>query len=161
MKRTIHACLAIFSAALVSSRSLEAQHPSVPACYQFDRKYFNWVGRPPNGGSVVVDSSAIIRLDSTAHSRERGAYPPPDGRAVQVPSMKADSFTMRRWLGMSFWRPIRSDSIELSWRNGLYGPVFRLALRSDSLVGRVRFTTDVVGAEPPAQLASASRIRCP
>ena len=75
--------------------------------------------------------------------------------------MAADSVTMQRWLGMSYWRPIRSDSIDLVWRNGLYGPVFRLAWRSDSLVGRVRFTTDVAGAEPPPQPASAVRIQSP
>src|SRR4051812_37353135 len=148
LKRAMNAYLAITSATLISHGSLHAQEPSVAGCYQFDRMYFHWVGRPPAGGSVFIDSSGVIRLDSTAHPRERGAYPPSDARAVHVPSMKVDSLAMQRWLGMSFWRPIRSDSIELSWRNGLFGPLFRLALRPDSLVGRVRFTTDVAGAEP-------------
>ena len=65
-----------------------------------------------------------------------------------------------RWLGFSAWHPIGRDSVEVHWRNGLSGPVFRLAVRGDSLVGRVRFTTDVVGAEPPAEPASAVRVPC-
>ena len=161
MKRTLHAYLAICAVTFAATESLQAQAArGAVACYRFDRSYFHWVGRPPAGGSVFNDSSRIVRLDTTAHP-SRGNYPPLDARSVDVPAMRVDSFATQRWLTMSFWRPMRSDSIELRWRNGLYGPVFRLSRKADSLVGRVRFTTDIVGAEPPAQPASAVRIQCP
>jgi hypothetical protein len=44
----------------------------------------------------------------------------------------ADSLVSRDWLRASGWLPVGSDSINVSWRNGLYGPVFRLAV-TDSL----------------------------
>jgi hypothetical protein len=160
MKRTLRAYLVVGAAAFPTTGSLHAQASSGAACYRFDRSYFQWVGRPPAGGSVSIDSSRIVRLDVTAHT-SRGKYPPPDARSVFVPAMRVDSFTTQQWLGMSFWRPLELDSVELIWHNGLFGPVFRLSRKADSLVGHVRFTTDVAGAEPPAQPASAVRIRCP
>jgi hypothetical protein len=75
--------------------------------------------------------------------------------------MHADSVTMQRWLGPSYWRAVGPDSIAVVWRNGLYGPVFALHFTHDSLVGRVRATTDVAGGEQPSQAARASRIDCP
>lgn len=160
MRRTVRAYLVVFALAWTSAGPLRAQRTPGPACYRFDRKYFVWVGTARSGGSVVVDSSRIVRLDPAAHPSRR-SYPPANARSVSVPAMKVDSFATQRWLSMSFWRPVHADSIELSWRNGLFGPVFRLAVRSDSLLGRVRFTTDVVGAEPPAQPAAAVRTACP
>ena len=75
--------------------------------------------------------------------------------------MRVDSFTTERWLGMSFWRPLSADSVEIHWRNGLYGPVMRLSIRGDSLRGRTLFTTDVIGDDPLWEPAVGVRIGCP
>ena len=160
MKPTLLKSVIVAAAVLGMRGTLHAQHPSSAACYRFDRPYFTAVGRPPGGGAVFTDSSSVVSLDSAAHASRPSGYPPADARAVHVPAMRVDSISTRMWLEMSFWRPFASDSIELSWRNGLYGPIFRLMVRSDSLVGRVRFTTDVVGREPLAQPASAVRVPC-
>ena len=146
----------------VLSANTQAQTKSaVGGCYRFDRAYFGWVGRPPGGGNVVIDSARLIRLDSTSHPRPHGTWPPVDARVVRVPSMLVGPSTTSEWLNMSFWRVTPPDGVELQWRNGLYGPVFRLVVAGDSLRGQVRFTTDVVGAEPPPARAVAVRVPCP
>ena len=138
-----------------------AQLPTeTPQCYQFDRQYFHWVGRRPGGGPLF-DSTSVVMLSPESHlphlliSSERRA------RVLVPPTMRADSSTMRSWLGPSHWRSVLPDSVEIVWRNGFYGPVFRMQVRADTLRGRVRFTTDVVGAEPPPEDAAAVRILCP
>lgn len=130
-------------------------------CYRFDRAYFGWVGRPPNGGEVLIDSSRIIRLDTMPHASRGSQWAPSDAFAVSVPAMRVDTFTARRWHEMSFWRPITADSIEIHWRNGLYGPVLRLLVRGDSVHGRMQYTTDIVGAEPRPESATGARVECP
>lgn len=150
----------VLSAAITASAHAQAAAARA-GCYRFDRSYFGWVGRPLTGGGTLIDSASVIRLDSAAHPQSPGNWVPPDARAVAVPAMSVDSFTVRLWLGVSFWRAVSSDEIEIQWRNGLYGPVFRLAVRGDSLKGSVRFTTDVAGAEPPLERASATRVACP
>ena len=125
------------------------------ACYEFDRRYFHWVGRPPGGGDVFRDSTAIIGLLPETHVHDSAAF------AVVPPSMEADSFTVRRWRRQSRWSYLGADSLFLVWRNGLYGPVFRLSIGSDSLLGEVRFTTDMAGAERQPESASAVRMICP
>ena len=151
---------ALLNLALAGSVNAQAAL-GAPTCYRFDRYYFGWVGRPPAGRQwPLVDSSRVIQLDSAAHAPPAGFSPNSNARAVHIPSMHADARTMERWLGFSSWQPIGGDSVELHWRNGLSGPVFRLAVRKDSLVGRVRFTTDVVGAEPPPETARAVRVPC-
>src|SRR3954447_24211381 len=151
----------VLTVVLAAQVSAQRQSPAGTSCYRFDRSYFGWVGRPPAGGEVLIDSSRVIRLDSAVHPRPLPFAAPQDARPVRVPSMSVDSSSTRRWLEWSFWRPIGADSIELQWRNGFYGPVFRMATRRDSLEGRVRFTTDVVGADPPPQSAFGVRVPCP
>ena len=36
-------------------------------CFQFDRQYFHWGGRPPGGGDYLIDSSAVVRLSPELH----------------------------------------------------------------------------------------------
>ena len=161
MNHVVRTGFAICLSTLFACRTPHTQSPSVAACYRFDQSYFTWVGRPPEGGNVFTGSSSVVSLDAAAHPPAFPDYPPPDARAVHVPTMVVDSFNKARWLGMSFWRPLQADSVELNWINGLYGPVFKLIARGDSLVGRVRFTTDVAGREQKTQAASAMRIACP
>ena len=53
-----------------------------------------------------------------------------------------------------------ADTVVVSWTNGMHGPVFLMGVRGDTLRGRVRFTTDIVGEEPPPEDAWAVRIAC-
>jgi hypothetical protein len=47
------------------------------------------------------------------------------------------------------------------WRNGLYGPVFRMRVRGDSLVGEYTTTSDAHPSPPPPPSAprSANAVR--
>src|SRR5688500_4257774 len=137
---------------------------AISGCYRFDRAYFSWVGRLPGRSVVIRDSTRVLRLfaRSTVQHVFRGA-----GLDVQPIPFLVDSITARRWLGPSYWTfsNVRlfphPTMIDVVWRNGLSGPVFRLSAIRDTLRGQVRFTTDVAGAEPPAQPAWAVRIPCP
>jgi hypothetical protein len=143
------------TASLASATPSYAQQAAADACFKFDRSYFHWVGRPPGGGPVLIDSSAVVRLLTTEAEHGRDRY------AILPPSMSVDSFATRRWTQSSGWRRLAADSIEVSWYNGLYGPLLRVAQYGDSLRGHVRFRTDVIGAERPSEPASAVRIECP
>ena len=133
---------------------------AISGCYRFDRPYFNWfnlgAANPRRG---ATDSSAIVRLSSRAESRFR--HPGLPGFDIQPMPFTEDSTTARRWLQFSHWTAVDSNTVEIVWRNGLYGPVFRLVVRGDTLRGQVRFTTDVVGAEPPPEPAMGVRMPCP
>ena len=125
-------------------------------CFQFDRQYFHWGGRPPGGGEFLYDSSAVVRLSPELHpSTDRAPV-----RRLLVPSMEVDSRSRRRWESFSYWQLRDADTVVVSWTNGMYGPVFLMEVGGDTLRGRVRFTTDVHGAEPPPEDAWAVRITC-
>jgi len=131
----------------------------VSGCYRFDRAYFQWVGRRPNERAVVVDSTRVLRLAPTsvvAHRLVSGSV-----MDVYAVPFVADSSTTQRWLGPSHWTFVDRTTLNVVWRNGLYGPVFQLSIAGDTLRGQVRFTTDVVGAEPPPERAFAVRMSCP
>src|SRR6187200_544137 len=75
-------------------------------CFRFDRSYFSWVGRPPGGGAVFVDSNAVVRFSWTIH---------PDivaSRVLTVPSMIVDSAAANSWLQASGWRVFARDSVD-------------------------------------------------
>jgi len=132
-------------------------------CYHFDRPYFTAVGRFPNG-PVFSRSADVLKLrpDSSA-ALAPGARRLPM-RAVQPIPFLVDFFTYHIWMSMSGWRRIGADSVEIEWRNGLYGPVFRMAVRADSLVGQFIQTTDAHPyPEPPPRApepARAVRVHC-
>lgn len=130
---------------------------AISGCYRFDRPYFHWVGRRAGDRAVVIESTYVVRLGPTRTTPSTFAR---SGLDVLPVPFDADATTARRWLGPSYWS-LDGDVLNVVWRNGLSGPVFRLSLAGDSLHGRVRFTTDVVGNEPPSQAASAVRIACP
>lgn len=150
--------LQVVTAVVLLVPSARAQAPAaLVGCYRFDRPYFSWVGRRPGDSHVYTDTSSVIRLFATTlvpHDMVRG-----NALDLEPQPFRADSTTRRRWLRASGW-VATSDSMMLSWRNGLYGPVFLLAIRGDTLRGRVRFTTDVVGREPPPEAATAVRVPC-
>ena len=147
---------AIIGPAWRSSRAQDAR--TVSGCYRFDRAYFSWVGRRPAGRAVVRDSTAIVRLSDTTALRHVLV----SGRVLDLEPLPfiADSSTRQEWLAPSHWR-LDAGVADVVWRNGLYGPVFRLSVHGDTLRGTVRFTTDVAGAEPPSQPAWAVRLPCP
>jgi hypothetical protein len=153
-------CLPLLRLSTVTAVALLVIHSELAAqrvpddCFRFDRKYFSWVGRPPDGGAVFADSSAVVRFSWTTHPSIVGS------RVLTVPAMLVDSAAANSWLRASRWRVFAKDSVEVSWYNNLYGTAFRLGGRGDTLVGRVRFLTDN-GPEPPSQRATAVRIPCP
>jgi hypothetical protein len=132
---------------------------ALSGCYRFDRAYFKWVGRAPGKSAVVRDSTRDLRL----FGRSGMTHWLVNGPALDVQPIPfvADSFTTLRWLGPSHWSISAPYTVNIVWRNGLYGPVFRLAVAGDTLRGQVRFTTDVDGAEPPPEQAWAVRVACP
>jgi hypothetical protein len=82
---------------------------------------------------------------------------------VEPTPFVVDSGHHRLYLSLSGWKAMPGDSIRLQWLNGLYGPMFRLAVRGNSLVGTFVQSTDVITAgEPPprARPASAVRVAC-
>lgn len=145
---------------IVVAASAQAQDTAaVSGCYSFDRAYFQWVGRRPGESAVVTDSTSVIRLSSGSeikHQLVRG----PVLDVFPIP-FAADSRTVERWLSPSNWTFENANTVNVVWRNGLYGPVFRLNVRGDTLRGQVRFTTDVAGAEPPPEPALALKVACP
>jgi hypothetical protein len=154
--RALLICFIAFDTAAGQRPTLES------TCYQFDQPYFTAVGRFP-GGAVFTRRSAVLRFrpDSTPAISPRLARIPM--RAVEPVPFEVDSFTYQRWMSMSGWRMFGADSVEIHWRNGLHGPVFRMALRGDSLVGRFVQTTDAhpIPEPPPrSEPARAVRIRC-
>lgn len=148
----------------VVARIASAQNTNLErTCYRFDQPYFSAVGKFP-GGAVFhrITDTLSFRGDSTPliapHLRRLPM------RAVEPIPFVVDSFTYHRWMSMSGWHMIGADSVEIVWRNGLYGPIFRMALRGDSLVGQFIQTTDArpyPEPPPPApQPARAVRIAC-
>lgn len=129
-------------------------------CYRFDSAYFPVIGRHPQTGALVSLRTADLAL--------LPASPPPDAAphpqapyAVRPIPFTVDTFTARRWAARSGWTPMGPDSVQVTWRNGLFGPVFRLAVRGDSLRGTVVHTTDVVGPPVRRGAAAAIRVSCP
>jgi predicted peptidase len=69
-----------------------------------------------------------------------------------------------RWLENSYWRSLPGDSIQAIWREGFYGPIFRMHVDGDTLRGTVLQTTDVFiegRPRPQPQPVTAVRVRCP
>ncbi len=156
-------CTALISLAVtvLGADAANAQLDSLATrCFRFDRQYFHWVHRAPGGERSFVDSSAVVRFaEERFHFRSgRGLDPP--GRQLLVPTMEVDPRSRRRWRDFSYWQVGGSDTVKVSWRDGLSGPVFLLEVQGDTLRGQVRFTTDVVGAEPPPEDAWAVRVAC-
>lgn len=129
-------------------------------CYRFDQAYFPVIGRDTGSGVVVSRSTAELAL--------LDAPPPPDfvmdteeRHAVRPIPFGVDTFTVRRWMSRSGWTSLPGDSVQVVWRNGLFGPVFRLARHGDSLSGTVVHTTDVLSRAPLRGSATAVCIACP
>ncbi len=63
----------------------------------------------------------------------------------------------------AFWVPVTGDSVRLVWTNGLVELDARLAVRGNTLEGRVRVFPDMMAeARPsPGAAARAVRVRCP
>jgi hypothetical protein len=131
------------------------------ACFLFDKPYFSAV--TGFGNAVKNTATATIRLD-TESAPPFGASTRSDMLGVTPIPFPVDSFTSRQWRSMSGWRRTASDSVGITWRNGLYGPVFTLKQSGDSLIGTVLHTTDRivdgkwVTSGPFA--ARAKRVRC-
>jgi hypothetical protein len=115
--------------------------PSVPAaaqastrssCYAFDRPYFTWINADHE--RPHTDSTHVLRLLSIRQSRLR--VPVIRAQDVQPVPFEVDSATKFRWERFSYWMVNDSGLVEISWRNGLYGPVFHLEVSGDSLYGR-------------------------
>jgi len=133
---------------------------TIAGCYRFDTAEFPVIGRDTSTRAVVSFSTSELELLEPS--------PPPDvvphaqlPHAVRPIPFGVDPFTVRRWSALSGWRFLSADSVEVTWRNGLFGPVLRLAVRGDSLRGTFEETTDVAGRPPRRRSASAVRIPCP
>ena len=149
---------------LFAAKASAAQKTTLErTCYRFDRPYFTAVGRFP-ADSVFTRRAGMLRFRADSTPAISPRLPRLPMRAVEPLPFVVDSFTYHRWMSMSGWRMLGADSVEIHWRNGLYGPVFRMAVRGDSLVGQVVQTTDAhpIPEPPPRppQRAVAVRISC-
>jgi hypothetical protein len=133
----------------------------IAGCYEFDRRVFIIAHINRTTRTSRVDSTAVMRLDAEPMATTFGG-----GRGLRVTPVPAhsDSIAARRWLGISHWHPLPPDSIYVEWRDGLWGPVFRLALRDSLLEGTVLQTTDahIEGTpRPTPEPIAGRRIVCP
>jgi hypothetical protein len=105
--------------------------------------------------SVFRDSSAVVILSPQDHP----ASGTPGAKALVAMGMPAVRSTRstREW---SFWRLVGPDTVEVAWLTGFGGTTLRLQVRGDTLRGRLRITTDVVGRAPKTGGAWALRIAC-
>jgi hypothetical protein len=133
----------------------------VAGCYQLDQPVFVIVDFLRATRTSRVDSTAVMRLYTDSMATTFGG-----GRGLRftpVPT-HTDSLVAKRWLGISHWRPLGADSIYVEWRNGLWGPVLRLAVQDSLLDGTVLQTTDVHiegRPRPTPQPIGGRRISCP
>jgi hypothetical protein len=61
------------------------------------------------------------------------------------------------------WRPVRSDSVTVSWSTGFHGIELEFAVRGDTLTGREARFSDARPRgepEPPGVPVLATRVRC-
>lgn len=146
------------------ARVASAQNATLAhTCYRFDRPYFTAVGRFAGAPVYTRRADVLAFRDDSAP-----VIAPAIGRipmlAVEPVPFVVDSFTYHQWVSMSGWRMISRDSVEVHWRNGLYGPIFRMALRADSLVGQFIQTSDAhpIPEPPPRppEVARAGRVSC-
>ena len=143
-------------------------------CYQFDRAYFGSQLRSPRTGAFVYDTTAVVRLyavnarpptrpDSADRRPMLALFDHPDA-LVYDPARRAGL-----GVGAGYWVALGSDSLELSWSNGLEGAHFRLAIRHDGLDGTVVAGGDVIQSDPvtgdiaplPSAPATAVGVPCP
>ena len=129
-------------------------------CYRFDRAYFGW-SRSDSTGRPTADTSGVVQLSALAHDPYPLVPRRPSVRVVKVPLLRGSPGLAAMWLGPSYWEPVGPDSAVIVWRDGFVGPVFRVQLRGDSLVGNMRWTTDEPGRIDPLIPARAIRIVCP
>jgi len=152
--RCLILCAVVASGASAQTATLER------TCYRFDQPYFVAVGRFPGGPVFTRRTDALsFHADSTPLISPR--IPRLPMKAVEPMPFVVDSFTHQQWMSMSGWRMIGADSVEIHWRNGLYGPIFRMAVRGDSLVGQFIQTTDAhpIPEPPPRAPESARAVR--
>lgn len=162
MKR-VFACFALLVWSGTGRAAAAQRSAAALNCYRFDNAYFVAAGRLADG-SIGETRAAMIRLGD-----DSAPAPASVPHAYQMAPVEAIPFVVDpthhyAYLSRSGWRAIPGDSIRLQWLNGFYGPMFRLAVRGDSLVGTFVQTTDalVIGEPPPkARPASAVRVACP
>jgi hypothetical protein len=95
--------------------------PVFRRCFQFDRAYFRW-NTLTAAGDIVVDSSAILALDTMPHPGLAQNLNPA-ARRVDPLMPRANAFS-EKWLDYSMWR-MRKDTTEVVWYNGGAGLRFR------------------------------------
>jgi hypothetical protein len=137
----------------------------IAGCYELDRRVFIIANFNRATRTSRVDSTAVMRLYAEPMATTYGG-----GRGLRVTPIPAhiDSIAARRWLGISHWYPLPADSFYVEWRDGLWGPVLRLAIRDSLLEGTVLHTTDayIEGTprptpRPTPQPIGGRRIACP
>jgi hypothetical protein len=159
MMRLFITCL-VFSASVAPVGSLSAQDvTTISGCYEFDRIYFFWFSRALQGG-MRTDSSRVLHLLATTDDARRSG----ETRVFEVRPVPftVDSFTLRRWGRTSYWSVDTQGVVEVSWREGTFGPAFRLTAVGDTLRGQVQQMPGLLsGWQSPPEDAWAVRTRCP
>jgi hypothetical protein len=127
----------------------------------------------PGGGGISLMPGPVLRPGRDARlERVPADTPATPHRLVPVFTLPevtrhdaAGRVPYQRW---GYWRPLPSDSMELSWYDGFHGPLFRVAIRGDSLLGTVMHRSDVMRRDsvtgrivrPPLLPARAVRVAC-
>lgn len=149
-------------ASLALASPLAAQRPAdIAGCFRFDSAYFPVIGLQAVTNRVISMQADVLELLLEA--------PPPDigNRRSSTPYAirpagfsTVDTMTYRRWMSSSGWEPLGTDSIEVRWYNGLFGPVMRLAVGRDTLRGTGRHLTDVRPSPESRFSVVAVRVPC-
>lgn len=148
---------AVLAGGCLAAHRVEAQsREAVAGCYSFNKSIFSWFTYERWSETALHGETGLIELTSEPVTRSTvGA-----AWRVRVPSL-LDAEESARWDERSYWRRIGLDSLEISWFNGLFGPLARMRIAGDSLVGAQHYRSDVDPfAAPRWSPVMAHRRRC-
>jgi hypothetical protein len=125
-------------AGLATSAHAQERVYGPPICVRFDSAYFI-LSVYHSGAGTTHRPTALVQLD-TAPATTR---PTRDYRLVPL-AVDTTGFPPPTWTKPPYWRRM-GNSIYVSWHTGLWGPVFQLTQRGDTLTGTVTHMTDAIG----------------
>jgi len=156
LRRAIRVAAVLASGVLASHRVSAQSVEAISGCYSFNKSIFSWFTYERWSETSLHGETGLIELTSEPVTRATvGA-----AWRVRLPSL-LDAEESARWDELSYWRRIGPDSLEVSWYNGLFGPVARMRIGGDSLVGAQHYRSDVDPfAAPRWSPVMAHRRRC-
>lgn len=160
LPRPRRSALASLVALALSPLTLTAQNVErLVGCHAFNGSSFFWSSYEEWSQTRLGGSTGLIELLAELHPRQDLI----DARQVRVPSL-LDTLERERVAADSYWRPIATDSVEITWTGGRRPSVLRLRVEGDTLLSQVRKRDYQV---PPGDPQGATyrvfgeRVNCP